>query len=132
MTIKNHNTYFLTAYLLNQWLKKNKKTSKDVKLDSFDSHVRGLSLYASNYKVQFESCFDPVKRWEIFLNVRSKVESARWRRGYLAPLRCTTIVPATMSYTVLLCWKKRRVMKTGKRNAMEKFLLSARTVELWK
>ena len=35
-----------------------------------------------------------------------------------------------MSYTVLLCWKKRRVMKTGKRKAMEKFLLRARTVEL--
>lgn len=35
-----------------------------------------------------------------------------------------------MSYTVLLCWKKRRVMKTGKRKAMEKFLLSARTADL--
>lgn len=42
------------------------------------------------------------------------------------------MVPATTSYTVLLCWKKRRVMKTGKRNAMEKFLLSARTVDLRK
>ncbi len=55
-----------------------------------------------------------------------------WRRGYLPPLRWTTMVPATMSYTVLLCWKKRRVMKTGKRKAMEKFLLSARTVDLLK
>lgn len=35
-----------------------------------------------------------------------------------------------MSYTVLLCWKKSSVMKTGKRKAMEKFLLSARTVDL--
>lgn len=52
-------------------------------------------------------------------------------RDYLPPLRCTTMVPATMSYTLLLCWKKRSVMKTGKRKAMEKFLLSARTVELW-
>ena len=49
---------------------------------------------------------------------------------YLAPLRWTTIVPATMSYTVLLCWKKSRVMKTGNRKAMEKFLLRARTVDL--
>lgn len=40
------------------------------------------------------------------------------------------MVPATMSYTVLLCWKKSSVMKTGKRKAMEKFLLSARTVDL--
>lgn len=40
------------------------------------------------------------------------------------------MVPATTSYTVRLCWKKSRVMKTGKRNAMEKFLLSARTVDL--
>lgn len=39
------------------------------------------------------------------------------------------MVPATMSYTVLLCWKKRRVIKTGKRKAMEKFLFNARTVE---
>lgn len=42
------------------------------------------------------------------------------------------MVPATTSYTVLLCWKKRSVMKTGKRKAMEKFLLSARTVDLRK
>lgn len=51
-------------------------------------------------------------------------------RHYLALLRWTTMVPATMSYTVLLCWKKSSVMKTGKRKAMEKFLLSARTVDL--
>ncbi|TNN86013.1 hypothetical protein EYF80_003857 [Liparis tanakae] len=57
-------------------------------------------------------------------------ESLFLRRGYLAPLRWTTMVPATMSYTVLLCWKKRSVMKTGKRNAMEKFLFRARTAEL--
>lgn len=55
-------------------------------------------------------------------------------RHYLALRRWTTMVPATMSYTVLLCWKKSSVMKTGKRKAMEKFLLSARTVDLqrWK
>lgn len=51
-------------------------------------------------------------------------------RDYVPPLHWTTMVPATMSYTVLLCWKKRSVMKTGKRKAMEKFLLSARTVDL--
>lgn len=49
--------------------------------------------------------------------------------GHLAPLRRTTMVPATMSYTVLLCWKKSSVMKTGKRNAMDKFLFKARTVD---
>lgn len=49
--------------------------------------------------------------------------------GHLARLRFTTMVPATMSYTVLLCWKKRRVMKAGKKKAMEKFLLRARTVD---
>lgn len=51
-------------------------------------------------------------------------------KHYLALRRCTTMVPATMSYTVLLCWKKSSVTKTGKRKAMEKFLLSARTVDL--
>lgn len=40
------------------------------------------------------------------------------------------MVPATMSYTVLLCWKKSSVMKTGKRNAIERFLFKARTVDL--
>lgn len=45
--------------------------------------------------------------------------------------RFTTIVPATISYTVLLCWKKRSVMKAGKKKAMEKFLFKARTADLW-
>lgn len=35
-----------------------------------------------------------------------------------------------MSYTVRLCWKNRSVMKAGKKNAMEKFLFKARTVDL--
>lgn len=43
--------------------------------------------------------------------------------------RLTTIVPATISQTVLLCWKKRSVMKAGKKKAMEKFLFKARTVD---
>lgn len=59
-------------------------------------------------------------------------QAAEPARDYLSPLHWTTMVPATTSYTVLLCWKKRRVMKTGKRKAMEKFLLSARTVDLQK
>lgn len=42
----------------------------------------------------------------------------------------TTMVPATISYTVLLCWKNRSVMKAGKKKAMEKFLFKARTVDL--
>lgn len=45
--------------------------------------------------------------------------------------RFTTIVPATISYTVLLCWKKRSVMKAGKKKAIEKFLFKARTADLW-
>lgn len=44
----------------------------------------------------------------------------------------TTMVPATISYTVLLCWKNRSVMKAGKKKAMEKFLFKARTVDLWR
>lgn len=52
------------------------------------------------------------------------------QNGHLAPVRLTTIVPATMSYTVLLCWKKKTVMKAGNKKAMEKFLFKARTVDL--
>lgn len=54
-------------------------------------------------------------------------------RGLLHHLtleRLTTIVPATISYTVLLCWKNRSVMKAGKKKAIEKFLFKARTVDL--
>lgn len=99
---------------------------------------------SGRHPVQFGSFFDPLRRLDslffffFFQHTRSWstfVEYIRVccrRRGYLPPLRWTTMVPATMSYTVLLCWKKRRVMKTGKRKAMEKFLLSARTVELGK
>ena len=98
---------------------------------------------SGRHPVQFGSFFDPLRRLDSLFffspstqrSWSTSVESIRVcyrRRGYLPPLRWTTMVPATMSYTVLLCWKKRRVMKTGKRKAMEKFLLSARTVELWK
>lgn len=44
--------------------------------------------------------------------------------------RFTTMVPATISYTVLLCWKKRSVMKAGKKKAIEKFLFKARMADL--
>lgn len=80
--------------------------------DSADSNIPDLND-ASEFKVQFE--VDP---------------RATQMRDYVPPLHWTTMVPATTSYTVLLCWKKRSVMKTGKRKAMEKFLLSARTVDL--
>lgn len=53
-----------------------------------------------------------------------------WRVRHLALERLTTIVPATISYTVLLCWKNRSVMKAGKKKAIEKFLFKARTVDL--
>ena len=49
---------------------------------------------------------------------------------HLAPVRLTTMVPATMSYTVLLCWKNSSVMNAGKKKAMEKFLFRALMVEL--
>ena len=49
---------------------------------------------------------------------------------HLAAERLTTMVPATMSYTVLLCWKNSSVMKAGKKKAMEKFLFRALMVDL--
>lgn len=52
--------------------------------------------------------------------------------SHLSLCLLTTIVPATMSYTVLLCWKKRSVINAGKKKAMEKFLFNALTVDLQK
>lgn len=122
-----------------------------------DSDALSPNLNASTLKVQFESSLDPVRKrgekrernaslsFVTLVSACSVTRSApepfcghppttrsppQGGRDYLARLRWTTMVPATMSYTVLLCWKKRRVMKTGKRKAMEKFLLSARTVDL--
>lgn len=85
----------------------------------------------------------PLPRKRTALQALSEPQRNRWSKRHsahnksrpclerhLAPRLFTTMVPATMSYTVLLCWKNRSVTKAGKRKAMEKFLLNALMVDL--
>lgn len=62
--------------------------------------------------------------------VSQQVRYTHTNTHHLSLFLLTTIVPATISYTVLLCWKKSSVINAGKKNAMEKFLFRARMVDL--
>lgn len=74
------------------------------------------------------SC-DPAALW-ISSSCGVVFSAGKIHTHHLSLFLLTTIVPATISYTVLLCWKKSSVINAGKKNAMEKFLFRARMVDL--
>lgn len=93
-------------------------------------HQKGFDLCVLSWnRTALQELLEPQRnRWSKRHSAHN--ESRPHLQRHLAPRLFTTMVPATMSYTVLLCWKNRRVTKAGKRKAMEKFLLNARMVDL--